>query len=246
MIRHGLAWLAYAPVEGDAQEQRLARNARDQQAVRQALEELFAQEGFPQESAEYALHWRRDILGKPSVAWEGELAAWAQVHGIREEHLQVSNTHDGKAHLVFAAYDADLIGVGVDVVHLPRLRAPGKDPAYLRRFVRQFMSEEELAGFTEAAQEETEAALRVRVAAHFSLMEAASKACGTGLRLGIGMGRETALSKKSLGVRSLSPHVELIFGPEAQARLSHLGATRWEAHWGADSDYVVSVVLLLR
>jgi phosphopantetheinyl transferase (holo-ACP synthase) len=106
------------------------------------------------------------------------------------------------------------------------------------------MCEEEWTGFAAQAEREDEERLRHRVAAHFSLMEAASKACGTGLKIGAGMGRPTSLSKQALGVRRLSPTVELLFGPEAQVRLAALGATRWEACVGSEEEYLVSAVLL--
>src|SRR5436305_10622108 len=106
----------------------------------------------------------------------GQVANWAADAGRDSRALHISNTHDGRAHIVFAAYDTKLVGIGVDAVHLPRLRLPNKDAAYLRRFARQFMAEEEFAAFLAAAAEENENRLRTRIAAHFSLMEAASKA----------------------------------------------------------------------
>jgi hypothetical protein len=58
------------------------------------------------------------------------------------------------------------------------------------------------------------------------------------------MGKATSLPKQALGALRLSPPVELCFGQEAQARLTVLNATRYEAFWKQDSDFLVSLVLL--
>ena len=251
---HALVWLdipadTETSIYVTGEEKRALRwaeaSVRDRLAAQQALKTLFAQQGFPSDSAE-CLHWRRDTLGKPYIEWSGEVAEWAADFGLDSRALHVSNTHDGAAHIVFAAYDTYLAGIGVDVVHLPRLRRPGKDAAYLYRFARQFMAEEEFAALLAAAGEDDEERLRVRIAAHFSLMEAASKACGTGLKVGVGMGRPTSLPKSSLGALRLEPEVRLLFGPEAQARLAALGATHHAAYWGANNNYLVSAALLWR
>ncbi len=245
-IPHAVGWLDEEALGFEGLSPRARSAETTYAALHAAQHALFAAEGFPHEGARDAVLWRQDALGKPYVVWEGAAAQWATACGRDCRFLHVSNTHDGGAHLVFAAYAVALVGVGIDLVHLPRLRRPSKDRDYLRRFARQFMSAEEEAAFEASAAGDDEEAYRVRVAAHFSLMEAASKACGTGLRLGIGARRSTTLPKQALGVEHLTPAVSLLFGPEAQARLTTLGVTRWEAHWGADDDYLVSVVLLWR
>jgi len=252
-VPHSLAWLDGGKAVPPAPPAALPPDARypnpeplDLTAAKVALRELFGAEGFPADVRDGELHWRRDGMGKPYVTWEGAVAGWAASRGKDRRCLHVSNTHDGAAHLVLAAYDEALVGVGIDVVHLPRLRLPGKDSDYLRRFAAKFLSGEEREGFEAAAVEDDEEALRTRIAAHFSLMEAASKACGTGLQIGAGLGGPTSLPKQSLGVRALAPSVELLFGPTAQARLETLGATYREGHWGADGEYLVSAVLLWR
>lgn len=211
-----------------------------------ALRELFAAQEFPDEVTEAELRYERDELGKPYVTWRGAVGAWAEARGVEARHLHVSNTHDGGAHIVLAAYHADLIGVGIDAVYLPRLAQPGKDGAYLHRFAARFMSETERAAFEQASAGEDLEALRLRVAAHFSLMEAGSKALGTGLKIGVGMGRETSLPKQSIGVQTVEPNVQMLFDAEAQARMNHLGARRAEAHWSADDTFLISVVFLWR
>ncbi len=239
---------------GDERSARSFGNTPDYAAASLAIGRLLAPDansaGLPQ-----GLHWRRDALGKPFTEWTGELAEWARANGRESRHLHVSNTHDGGAHLVIAAYSADLAGIGIDLVWLPRLRRAGKDRSYLLRFARQFMSAEEWTAFEAVIDEpfadahrltDTDEPLRLRTAAHFSLMEAASKACGTGLKIGVGMGRERSLPKQSLGALRLSPTVKLAFGPAARQRLDEIEAVRYEAFVHAGPEMLVSAVALYR
>lgn len=225
---------------------RTEERATDLNATLGALRELFASAGFPLDAGIEDLIWQRDFRGRPSVAWRGKIADWAMRHGLDFRHLHLSNTHDGNAHLVLVVYSAELVGIGVDIVHLPRLRRPGKDITYLRRFAAQFMSDMEQEAFAAASADEEEEAVRTRVAAHFSLMEAASKAFGTGLRLGIGIIRDTALPPRSLGVTCLEPEVVFCFGPEAEAHRRELRAGKCAGRWTSDGEYLVSAALLWR
>lgn len=209
-----------------------------------ALQTLFAAENFPDTYPEQELRYERDLAGKPYVSWNGTIAEWASARGLTSRHLHISNTHDGGAHIVVAAYDPDLVGLGIDAVYLPRLMGRGKDAVYLRRFAARFMSVQEQAAFDLASAQEGLEAIRLRAAAHFSLMEAASKACGTGLKIGVGMGRVTSLPKQSLGVLALAPNVELLFEGDAVAQLEALGACRAEAYYSADATLLISLVLL--
>ena len=77
-------------------------------------------------------------------------------------------------------------------------------------------------------------------------MEAASKACGTGLKIGIGMGRYYSLPKQSIEVSRLAPTVEVNFTGAAQDRLAALNVIRSAANWIVDDDYLISAVLLFR
>jgi phosphopantetheinyl transferase (holo-ACP synthase) len=227
-------------------ERRFRRFGLTHLAARAAVYQLFRSQSFPNTHPPHDLHWQNDARGKPSIAFQGELEAWAIEHGFTDEYLQISNTNDGDANIVLAAYGEEFAGIGVDVVHLPRLRQAGKGMDYLRRFARQFMSETEWEAFEAGSEHDDEEGLRVRVAAHFSLMEAASKAVGTGLKMGIGMGVNYGLPKAELGALRLRYAVELYFGSAAKARLSEIGATQWEGFWGADDEYLVSGVVLRR
>ncbi len=166
------------------------------------------------------------------------------VRGMRDRGLHISYSHDGGAHLTVAARDSRLLGVGIDIVHLPRLRGDRRDRAYVERFARHFMSAEEYAVFLSAGTGEEPDAFSQRGAAHFSLMEAASKALGTGLKIGGGMGGPASLPKQSLGVLDLQPEVEFIIGPEARSRIARLGGGPLKGYWGTDGEYLVSAAFL--
>ena len=106
------------------------------------------------------------------------------------------------------------------------------------------MSDAEYGHFSQAA--DSCEALLLRAAAHFSLMESASKALGTGLKIGAGMGKPESLPKQSIGVSELEPEVKFLLSHEAMSRCDQLGASRLEGHWAADGEYGVSAVLLWR
>ena len=217
------------------------------------------------EEVSIGLIWKRDPLGKPFVEFEGKLKLLAEQNGLSDRYLHISNTNDGGAHVVLAVYGETIAGVGVDLVDLSRLRLPSKDRDYFARFARQFMSEQELSYFHEAcessnadthilsnlkpphptlaAQFEQEKVLLLS-AAHFSLMESASKACGTGLKMGIGMGKKDSLPKQSLGFNLNKYPVELLTDRISTARMQELGAIGYEAAFRCDANFMLSAVLL--
>ena len=207
------------------------------------------------------LLWKRDSLGKPSIEFAGAMKDWAKAHGVSDQRALVSNTNDGGHHLVLAAYGGDLVGVGIDLVELERLKSPSKDIPYLERFVRHFMSEEELGAFhsERSALDSPEFAnpilsrlflenrsplekTRFLAAIHFSFMEAASKACGTGLKMGVGMGHSLSLPKQSLGCKLNPDKISLITTPESEARMNLLGARSYTMKVHFEDRYVVTAV----
>ena len=240
-----------ARVERDGQresrdERFTVERARNEVAIHAALKEMFRAEGFPETLPNEALLWRHNGWGQPFVQWRGAAREWADAQGYSDSNLHVSNTHDGTAHLVFAAYSERLAGVGIDAVYLPRLQRSDKGRDYLRRFARQFMSESEFAAFERAAETDSDSEFTVRAAAHFSLMEAASKACGTGLKIGVGMGRDYSLPKQSIEVRQLAPQIDLEFTGKARNRIEQMGVVGHKANWTTDGDYLISVVGLFK
>lgn len=213
------------------------RRLADRLTGEEALRRLFDLQETSLERTMLGLDWRRDALGKPFVIWDDRSP-------LQHRHTQVSNSHDGGFHVVLAACNPRLVGLGVDLVYLPRLRRPGRDCRYLLRFARRFMGESEFAAFTHAARHDDEEALRIRAAAHFSLMESLSKACGTGLRLGIGLGKTTSLPPHTLGVLNLEPEVECLFAGQARQRLAVLEVSSWRAVWTRGPDYLLSAAAL--
>jgi phosphopantetheinyl transferase (holo-ACP synthase) len=165
-------------------------------------------------------------------------------------HLHISFTHDGNAVIALAAHAPELRGVGIDVVRLARLAGRGRD--YLERFARHFMSDCEFETFLKHSSDESEEAMIRRAAAHFSLMEAASKALGTGLKIGGGMGKPESLPKRSvnarvsgLGSRVSEWEVEFDLESDAMERIRVLKASRVEGYVSADSEYLVSAAFLM-
>lgn len=215
---------------------------RDKEGLYYALEQVFIGTDYPAHRAHKEIFWRRDTLGKPYITWEGEILEWAKQNALDYRYLHLSNSHDGAAHLLFVTYGSQFVGVGIDVVSLSRFQ--NKTRPELHRFARKIMSETEFVGLQGYLQEESEAELRNRVVAHFSLMEAASKACGTGLKIGLGMGKPTSLPIRSLGAKSVSPTVELLFEEPALQRIADLGATRYTGYVLCEGAYLTSVVVL--
>jgi hypothetical protein len=155
---------------------------------------------------------RRTRLGRPRPIIDRRLTNILG-HKPLAADLHVSYTHDGGAHITALAHNAGICGLGIDLVHLPRLAKPRHTQEYLHRFAASFMSDEELGAFRSSAAEDDVDALRVRVAKHFSLMEAASKALGTGLRLGAGYGTRGGVRPHIISVMSLEPcHIEIAHG----------------------------------
>ncbi len=243
---HALLSLERSTARTDPHTRYHADLQRDRRGVCHALIQMFGAEEIPQEGLAQEVRWRRDELGKPYVAFEGKVAEWAESRGLHTQHLHVSNTHDGQRQLLLTLYAPNVVGCGIDVVYTPRLSRPSQDRAFLQHFARKFMSSTEHEAIQVQLETEEIERLRLRVAAHFSLMEAASKACGTGLKVGLGMGTPSSLPMQSLGVRTLSPQVELLIEGQALTRLETMGATRSFAAWQLLDEYLVSLVLLFR
>jgi phosphopantetheinyl transferase (holo-ACP synthase) len=208
----------------------------------EALTALFA--AIPSIDPESDLVWHADPLGKPILIWAGELARWAGERGLDDRHLHVSNTHDREFHFVAVAYGDGIAGVGVDVVALERLQR--RERGHLLRLARRIMGDEEWNSFESAVAGLTQDELVVRTAAHFSLMEAASKALGTGLALGLGLGRPGSVPARSIGIRRLAPEIELLFDGPAAQRMADLGAAHARCRSEILPDHALATVLLLR
>ena len=224
--------------------QHRAHRIMDERAAMQvAIRGILSSLGdFPRQCPASDLFVRYTRLGQPMPGWRGEAAEWAIRNGVRQRDVHISFTHDGEAVIALAAMGDGLRGVGVDVVRLDRLRRRGRE--YLNRFCRHFMSEGEYARFLSESLEDLEEGMVRRVAAHFSLMESASKALGTGLKIGGGMGKPESMKKQSINVNQLSPSVILDLAPEVRVRMGKLHASSLAGYYSADSEYLVSAAYL--
>ncbi len=219
--------------------------AAQRESLRAAFKHLFAGDGLP-------LFTLRDLrvthtaLGQPRVLRSGPLAAWGKEAGVKAEDLHVSFSHDGGQLATLFGWAPGLRGLGIDLVHLPRLARPGKDAEFLHRFADRCMSPDEYAEFAQALPDGGIEALRMRVALAFSLKEAASKALGTGLLLGLGLGKAQSVSLASLRVRwdGPAPRVEPV--REAVAALRPIRATRVVCATGRVGECIVAEVAALR
>lgn len=239
-LRYGIGSMQVNLRRGD----KIASRRADLQAAKKSIAALFP--NCPKDFIQDGVVMRHDPLGKPYVEWRGAMVEWAETQGILAEHCHISNTSDGDLHLVFAVYCEYLAGVGIDAVWIPRMEREGKNRDYLLRFARRFMSELEWSGFERYTYGAVENVLRFGVMTHFSLMEAASKACGTGLRIGLGMGRSTSLPMQSLGAEMIIPIVHLLIEGEALIRFQELGVSHSEAYWGLEEEYIIALVLLCK
>jgi phosphopantetheinyl transferase (holo-ACP synthase) len=239
-LRYGVGSVHTVLRRGDKAEARRA----DLQAAHDALADLFP--NCPRDFIEDDVLVRRNPLGKPFIEWHRAMEEWADGREIPVEHCHISNTSDGDLHLVFAAYNENLIGVGIDAVWLPRLQRKGKDGEYLLRLARQFMSPAEWFGFEPYTFGASDDVLLIGVAAHFALMEALSKACGTGLKIGLGMGRSASLPMHTLGAAQIYPDVQLLIEGVAIDRFQELGVANAEAYWGIEDEFLLAVVLLYK
>lgn len=226
-------------------ELRLEERSQMRVAMLGGLSNLLLQPGFPIEYAE-DIHLLHDTLGKPYLRLTGAAADWANKHHIEEEYLHLSLSHDGNLAGALVAYAPNLVGIGVDMVFLPRFLHKGQNADYLRRFARRIMGDVEWEAFQTASTNDDVEALALRVASHFSLMEALSKACGTGLKMGLGLGKMTSLPMHSLGALSVRDEIRLFFGIDAQERLTTLGGRHTQADIQITHDFVISTAAIFR
>ena len=183
----------------------------------QALEGLYDLfPGAKREIENAGLIWTNDPLGKPYLSQSTNADLPFSVPDI-----QVSNSHDGAWSLVAVSCSIAILSIGIDIVHLPRLAHKSKD--YLIRLASKFMSRDEHTGFLHSADGLRDTEFRKLFATHFSMMEAASKALGTGLKIGMGIGARGGLPMTSIGMHHSKNGLQLSLGHAAKARLTEIG-----------------------
>jgi len=221
-----LAWLE----TGDGRASPAAGRAEQALALRVALAALHDEGRAPDPARCTLAHTR---LGAPLVRVRG---------GPPALRPRVSLCHEGGAHVALAGCAPGLVGVGIDAVRLDRLRR--RDAAHLRRLAERFLPPAGCEALEWEARAGGPEALLAGVAARFALVEAASKALGTGLRLGLGLGARGGLPPPEMGVVEWRGAVRLEPGAAARRRMAALGAARIGGHAGCDAEYAVGVVLL--
>lgn len=183
-----------------------------------------------------------DATGVPVMLWHTGLGRPLAVAPDSHEQLantHISFTHDGLSLIGAMVIVPNCAGIGIDLVHLPRI--VGKGEAYAERLAYEFMDYDERQFALRAPVGQYEA----RVAAHFSLMESASKAFGTGLRLPFGGGGSGSLQRREIAVRFDNSGVLFWrFGSKAKARMQKLGGTQMEGQVASGKEFLVSAALL--
>ncbi len=176
----------------------------------------------------------RNLAGKP-------LAADANGNLLP---FHISNSHDGGSHIAIAIPAAGFAGVGIDIVYLPRLGSMRHTRQYLYRLASRVMDNIEHHEFVSLCDGLDLCDVRLQFAARFSLMESASKALGTGLRLGVGFGRPTSLHPHQLSAVFQHNAWNMRTGLDARDRMMGLGGRKFECYCGTSHDYLVSCVLV--
>ncbi len=156
----------------------------------------------------------------------------------------ITNSHDGGTHLALALPSTGIAGVGVDLVHLPRLRSVRHSQDHMQRLARRVMNDREFGAFTQCVGNLDLHDVQLLFAAHFSLMEAASKALGTGLRLGVGFGRPTSLHPHQLSVVREHGAWGIVPGEEARRCLANIEGCQFECFCGTSENYLASCVVI--
>lgn len=167
-----------------------------------------------------------------------------QSNGFKIPNAHISFSHDGGQHVAVLVVGNGICGIGTDIVHLPRLNRPENGDEFLMRFGSKFMSEREFSAFLREADASPDIPLLHRAAAHFSLMESASKALGTGLKMGGGMGGDFSVPKQSIEIIGIDP-VRFALTGMADDRRILLSGCKFAGHWQVDGEYLISMTILL-
>ncbi len=191
------------------------------------------------------VRWKNNAnTGRPFLEWSDLSTNEAIAVGLEPFRTHVSNSHDGGLQTVVVAHDETLVGIGIDTVYLPRIAKRANRPGYLLRLASMFASPIELDQIRSHLLISDEADHTFVIALYFSLMEAASKALGVGLRMGLGMGRSASVPKRSIEVDTDLQCVCIRFLGPARDAYDRCRAGTTKAVWSVDGDYLMSLVVL--
>jgi holo-[acyl-carrier protein] synthase len=124
-----------------------------------------------------------------------------------------------------------IVGIGIDLVHIPRIEQALK--RWGERFTHRVFTPEETAYCLKHRDRAQSMALR------FAAKEACSKALGTGMRMGIAW-RQMAIAHEPSG----KPVLRL--SDAALRRARELGSKTWHVSLSHEKEYATAIVILSR
>lgn len=156
---------------------------------------------------------------------------------------QIAISHDGGILAAALGCGAGLRGVGVDVVDLERLRSRISTRREWERFLGHITDASVLQKRLSLPASSLEG-MRAEAAVRFALMEAVSKAFGTGWTLGSDARR--GVPCKSIRIQGLRPSPRIELAHPASCIMKQMGGRRVVAQWTRTGDVVVAVAAVLR
>jgi len=157
-------------------------------------------------------------------------------------HAHISVAHDGGVLAILLGGAPGLCGVGVDVVDLRRVRPWVANSRRLRRFLSRLMDEPSATRVAHDLIGCGEDDRCTAVAVRFGLMEAVSKALGTGWTLGSKLG--DGVPCKSIGLAVRRGRARVVLREPAIQVLRRIRGRRIEASWVRTGDLVVAVAVI--
>lgn len=206
------------------------------------MQALVARIGGARPCAVAGLALGRTQYGAPWARRNGALAEWARERGLMGARLCISNSDERGVSLAACTMSPGVLGVGVDLVRLERMGPWACSASRYERFIRRMCGVDDAGAMLDAAAREPRDLL---LAAAFARREAASKALGVGLRLGVGYNSPAAVRMSDLATGPGLGDADLAPGPQASIRMRALGGHRIMTVAAAGSGYVAAVAFLL-
>jgi phosphopantetheinyl transferase (holo-ACP synthase) len=182
---------------------------------------------------EFGLHYTE--WGQPRLARRPALEKQAAPTVARHGLPVVSFTHDGTMRIAAVGCASGLIGLGVDVVDRARMERYQREPRLRQRLARRVLGRESEGEPTTDS-----------IALAFCIKEAVSKALGTGLRLGLGMGGNYGARLHDIAVTLTDTTTAVSLSGSARERARALRASSVEVHHLALPTHWLAVALLGR
>lgn len=174
-------------------------------------------------------------------------------HGVDElspDH-HISFSHDGEFHVALGAVGSQLIGVGVDIVHLnrltrkrPGLSTPLQHRNYILHLARRVLTDSEWILFARRSASMDMMGLAVQFASLFSIKESVSKSLGVGLKLGLGIGNNQSIQLQSISIRDDGSFITLF--SDGEKRMKELGGGKIWGEWSLIPGYLISRAFIMR